>query len=73
MAIFQEIENERAHQIRLGLDESNDRKNNQNDWVAHISIYNGRAADKVGDFRGNMIKIATLAVAAIEAYDKGYC
>lgn len=56
-----------------------DKTNTQNDWVAYISAYAGRAADRVlrnqregQGFRENMVKVAALAIAAIEANDAGY-
>lgn len=57
-----------------------DKTNSQNDWVAYIAAYSGRASQKVArneregqTFRENMVKVAALAQAAIEAYDAGYC
>lgn len=57
-----------------------DKTNTKNDWVAYISAYAGRAAAKVArnekegqTFRENMVKVAALAQAAIEAHDAGYC
>ena len=57
-----------------------DKTNTQNDWVAYIAAYAGRAAARVArneregcEFRANMIKVAALAISAINAYDKGYC
>lgn len=57
-----------------------DKGNSQNDWVAYITSYAGRASAKVAKneaegqrFRTNMVKVAALALAAIEAFDKGYC
>ena len=57
-----------------------DRANTKNDWVAFICAYAGRASDKVArnqregqGFRESMIKVAALALAAIEAHDKGWC
>ncbi|MAT51427.1 MAG: hypothetical protein CMK32_09625 [Porticoccaceae bacterium] len=61
-----------------------------NDWVAYITAYAGRAAEKVyrnqreselngkdscdkKRFRENMVKVAALALAAIEAHENGYC
>ncbi len=81
--LLKEIIKERERQMKLahgGNTDEFDKKNSQNDWVAYIMAYAGRAADKVTrnknegqDFRQNMIKVAALAIAAIEAYDKGYC
>lgn len=57
-----------------------DKTNTQNDWVAYIASYSGRASAKVirnqtegQTFRANMVKTAALALAAVEAHDKGYC
>lgn len=61
------------------IDEFDD-TNSRNDWIAFINARIGRAAWKVIQnesegcgFRDNMVKAAAIAVAAIEAYDKGYC
>lgn len=57
-----------------------DKTNTQNDWVSYITAYAGRAAQKVArneregqTFRENMVKVAALAQAAIEAHDAGFC
>lgn len=83
MSVLQEIERERERQAQLahgGDTEAFDKSNSQNDWVAYVAAYTGRAADKVFrnerencTFRENMLKAAALCVAAIEAHDKGYC
>jgi hypothetical protein len=74
---------ERLRQIGLahgGNTEEFDKGNSQNDWVAYVVAYAGRAAQKVArnekegqEFRANMVKVGALALAAIEAHDKGYC
>ena len=81
--VLGDIRAERARQTALahgGDTEEFDRGNSQNDWIAYINSYTGRAAQKVfrneregQTFRENMVKAAALAVAAIEAHDKGYC
>jgi len=81
--ILGEIVKERAHQIQCehgGDTNAFDETNSQNDWVAYICAYAGRAANKVArngregcKFRENMIKVAALAAAAVEAYDKQWC
>jgi hypothetical protein len=55
-----------------------DDANTPNDWAAFINIYLGRAvqtsnvgATAEAEFRKNMLKVATLAVAAVEAVDRG--
>ena len=77
------ISKERIRQIGLaygGDTEEFDKLNSKNDWVAYIAAYIGRAADKVisnhnteRTFRENMVKAGALCIAAIEAFDKGYC
>ena len=81
--IVNEILAERERQKSLahgGDTDEFDRGNSQNDWVAYVTAYAGRAAQKVARntregcaFRANMIKVAALAFAAIDAHDKGYC
>ena len=78
-----DIMDERTRQVELrhgGDTEAFDKTNSQNDWVAYICAYAGRAADKCfrnqkegQKFRDNLVKAGALVVAAIEAYDKGYC
>jgi len=74
---------ERYRQLVLahgGDTEEFDRGNSQNNWIAYINAYIGRAAQKVTrnerdgqTFRNNMIKAGALCVAALEANLKGYC
>ena len=81
--VLDDIVAERRRQRELahgGDTDEFDKSNSQNDWIAYINAYTGRAAEKVfrneredQKFRDNMIKAAALAVAAVEAYDKGYC
>jgi hypothetical protein len=74
-------ERERQKALAHGGDtEAFDKSNSRNDWIAYLNAYSGRAAAKVfrnekedQNFRANMVKVAALAVAAIEANDKGYC
>lgn len=83
MTVLNDIQDERDRQTKLahgGDTEKFDMGNTQNDWVAYIAAYSGRASQKVGrntregqTFRENMVKVAALAIAAIEAHDKGYC
>ena len=83
MEALLKVDEERQRQVGLahgGSTEEFDRGNSRNDWVSYIVAYAGRAAGKVArnerqgeDFRENMVKVGALAVAAIEAYDKGYC
>lgn len=79
--IIQEITEERQRQKDLdfgGNTDSFDTTNSQGDWVSFICAYAGRAPVRVyrnkregQSFRSCMVKVAALAVAAIEAYDAG--
>jgi len=81
--VFCDIRTERDRQIIVahgGDTEEFDKGNSMNDWIAYVSAYIGRAADKVASnerdghtFRLNMVKAAAVCAAAIEAYDKKYC
>lgn len=74
-------ERQRQHTLAFGGDTAEfDKYNTQNDWVSYITCYAGRASQKVArnekeamDFRTNMVKVAALAVAAIQAHDYGHC
>ena len=73
-AIVAEIMAERQRQIcDHGYHVYADSGNDRNDWVAYICAYVGRAAackkNKDEDYRKRMVKVAALAVAAIEAFD----
>jgi hypothetical protein len=82
-AVVDEVLEERYRQIGLkhgGDTDEFDRGNSQNDWIAYIATYTGRAADKVFSndksdfrFRDNMVKAAALCIAAIQASENGYC
>lgn len=66
--IFANIEQERSYQNQK-WGTSFDNKNTPNDWVAYISKYLGQSVtmpfnDEV--FRTQLLKVATLAVAALE-------
>ncbi len=81
--VLDEVKQERERQVALALDgdtPSFDESNSRNDWVGYVTAYAGRAADKCFrneregcDFRESMLKVAALAVAAIEAHDAGHC
>jgi hypothetical protein len=80
--IIQEIKEERQRQKNLafgGDTEDFDKTNGQGDWVSYICAYAGRAPVRVfrnkregQSFRGCMVKVGALAIAAIEAYDAGH-
>ncbi len=80
---LEDIVNERLRQLHIkhgGDTYEFDKTNSRNDWVAYIVAYAGRASDKCArnekdgqKFRENMVKVAALALAAIEATDKKWC
>ena len=75
--IFDEIDTERKRQDELWGHEF-DNKNTPNDWVTFVTRYLSKAADdravKREDFekeyRLNMLKAATIVIAALETYDR---
>jgi hypothetical protein len=77
------VREERERQIILahgGDTEAFDKSNSQNDWIAYVNAYTGRAAQKVfrnekegQTFITNMTKAAAICMAALEAHMKGYC
>lgn len=83
MTISEEVNKARVRAAKLLVESGQeifDHDNSQNDWVAYICAYAGRAAQKVVrndregcTFRQNMLKVAGLAMDAIAAYDKGWC
>lgn len=75
-SVFAEIAEERQRQKNLGYSRAHDEFLGPNDWVAHVTTYAGQASSsdcniEAGElFRKNMLKVAALAVAAIESYDE---
>tara|TARA_R110002094_G_scaffold214058_2_gene184537 strand:- start:617 stop:883 length:267 start_codon:yes stop_codon:yes gene_type:complete len=72
--ILEEIRTERKRQHKLWGDRFDD-ENTSNDWLAYITMYGSEGAGvtdsgRPKDFRDAMMKVATLAVAAIEAIDR---
>lgn len=71
LALLGDIAAERQYQVqKWGNDFDDD--NTINDWSAYITKYNGNAAfaDDKDDQRKQMVKVATLAIAALEAFDR---
>ena len=70
--LLEEIRQERHYQDgRWGV--VFDDKNTLNDWLTYIMIYGGQAAridSAPADQRRNLVKVATLAVAALESFDR---
>lgn len=84
-AVIRDVQAEREYQLTRGAegklpgqtawDYTFDDKNTPNDWAAFIAIYVGRAVntsntDITAEFRKNMVKVAALALAAVEAVDR---
>jgi len=70
--IFKEIDEEREYQNSRWGTEFDD-KNTLNDWNTYIGIYGGYAAEMFRtkeEQRKYMLKVAALAVAALETFDK---
>jgi hypothetical protein len=75
MSAYDEIQAERAHQEQKWGNAFDD-KNTPFNWAAYIGQYATR--NLIGDpdlvspakFRADMVKVAALAVAAIEAHDR---
>jgi len=71
--IFDEIHAERVYQDHKWGGPPHDDKHTNHDWVAYIIRYLGRTIVWPWEscvFRTNMVKIAALAVAAIEWVDR---
>jgi len=72
--IFEEIKEEREYQRTIGWNTSSDDKNTTLEWAGFICNYATRsicgATAHLADFRTSMVKVAALAIAAIEAYDR---
>lgn len=66
--IFHKITAERQYQdAKWGVE--NDKNNTPNDWIAYITKYAGNASSlpfSEAHFRMQMIKVAALAIAALE-------
>jgi hypothetical protein len=69
VTIWEEIQLERQRQAEKWGGAQHDDHHTANDWIAFIAFHAGRASYKA-DFRAQMIKVAALAVAAIEALDR---
>lgn len=74
--VLQEIRDEREYQKKR-YDQAFDDANTPNDWVSYITTYAGQAGTAtrndrtLENFRKMMVKVAALAVAAVEAADRG--
>ncbi len=77
--IYDAIRQEREYQVNKWGNEADDTLNTPNDWVSYIARFaTGRLPEgftpydtkTVDEFRTSMIKVATLAVAAVESIDR---
>lgn len=72
--IIQEILSEREYQDNKWGGEAHDDTHQSHDWVAFIIKHMGKAITWPWDgerFRAQMIRVAALALAAVEWYDRG--
>lgn len=77
--VIEAVAKEREYQVaRWGL-EADDTLNTPNDFVSYITRYSSRwfpggfapyTTETVNDFRESMVKVATLAIAAVESVDR---
>lgn len=79
ISIFEEISKELDYQERRWGHVTDDTLNSPNDWAAYIAHHSTRwfnggfppyPEDTVRSFRSQMVKVAALAVAAIESLDR---
>lgn len=73
--IYDEIREEREAQDKKHGGPENDDKYNSNDWVAFIAKHAGQAMRRPWNrkvFRRQMIRVAALAVAAVEWCDRNH-
>ncbi|KKN26490.1 hypothetical protein LCGC14_0874060 [marine sediment metagenome] len=75
--ILAEIEAERIYQDEKWGGPEHDDQHEPNDWIAFITCWNGKAFNccekhpiDSRTFRFNMVKVAALAVAAMESVDR---
>ena len=78
-SVYDEIRTERDYQQKRWGNAADDTVNTPNDWVSYIGHYATKwfpggftpyDVDTVDNFRESMVKVATLAVAAIESVDR---
>jgi len=83
--VYREIVEERMRSIQafakdhaIDIEKAN-KENTINEWCAYATYYAGRATShriynhshNIGNFRSNMIKLANIAIAAVQAVDNG--
>lgn len=69
MDIWAEIQEERERQSKNWGGAQHDDQHTPNDWIAFIAYHAGRGSYRA-NFRTQMVKVAALAVAAIESWDR---
>ncbi|WP_437309945.1 hypothetical protein [Sorangium sp. So ce388] len=73
MSVYDEIAAERAVQDAKWGGRDADDRNTPNDWIAYIAGHAGRAWSSPLDlatYRKQLIRVAALAVAAVESLDR---
>lgn len=78
MTVYEEIQAERAYQDKKWGHEIDDTKNTPWTWSSYIGQYSTKwmvgtfppLSKFVDDFRSKMIKVAAIAVAAVESIDR---
>lgn len=73
--VYLDIQAEREKQQRKHYTDRHDEDHSANDWLAIIlreSAPLGFADDESGEYRAALIKVAAVAVAAVEAHDRQY-
>jgi hypothetical protein len=77
--VFNEIADEREHQIERWGNDADDTLNEPNDFIAYMNAYSTKwfpggfapyTPETVDAFRTSMIKTAAIAVAAVESLDR---
>lgn len=69
MSVVKEILDERDRQDALWGGPTHDDGHTQNEWLSFIQLYVDKADDPAL-FRKELVRVAALAVAAIQAYDR---
>ena len=77
MSIYEEIRKERCRQDEEWGGSNHDDSHKMFDWIAYLTKHTGKAVlwdghykDRIIRFRNQMIRIAALAIAAIEWVDR---
>lgn len=68
--VFDDIEKERRAQDKKWGGPTHDDAHLRHDWVRYIKDHAARAVGEPGVFRKQMVRVAALAIAAIESEDR---